>query len=300
MSPIISHPTEPASIDLPKVGTKSTEPSLMRVRPVQEVDVAVEALQHVARYDSMRLETYREKENLANRICVSSIGSTVALRFDDVGYFNRVYCADQAFFEELPEIEAFYRGGPFGCELVSPPSDESGSVSISRPGWAPAHRYAWLCHPNCTSLSSVQETPFDIRPPKPSERQQFLLAYLCAFEAQKDRIPAALRNMRHLFDRPELDFLMAWHGQTLAGIAILMRCGSTALLCAGAALPEFREMGCHAALLAARIRLASEAGCRQIYSWAELGGQSQANMEKAGLEVAGTTTTWCYSPENGE
>ena len=298
MSPIIGQPTEPAVLDLPKVGTKSTEPSLMRVRSVLEVDVAVEALQHVARYDSMRLETYRQKENLADRICVSPIDSALALRFDDVGYFNRVYCADQSFLEKLPEIEAFYRGGAFGCELVAPPSDESGSVSISRPGWAPAHHYVWLHHPNCTALWSIQATPFDIRPPKPAERQQFLLAYLLAFEAQADRIPAALRNMRHLFDRPELDFLMAWQGGRLAGIAILMRCGSTALLCAGAALPEFREMGCHAALLAARIRLASEAGCRQIYSWAELGGQSHANMEKIGLEVAGTTTTWRYSPEN--
>ena len=272
----------------------------MRVRSVLEVDVAVEALQHVARYDSMRLETYRQKENLADRICVSPIDSALALRFDDVGYFNRVYCADQSFLEKLPEIEAFYRGGAFGCELVAPPSDESGSVSISRPGWAPAHHYVWLHHPNCTALWSIQATPFDIRPPKPAERQQFLLAYLLAFEAQADRIPAALRNMRHLFDRPELDFLMAWQGGRLAGIAILMRCGSTALLCAGAALPEFREMGCHAALLAARIRLASEAGCRQIYSWAELGGQSHANMEKIGLEVAGTTTTWRYSPENDQ
>lgn len=298
MSPIIGHPTEPASLDLPKVGTKSTEPSLTRVRSVQEVDVAVEALQHVARYDSMRLETYRQKESLANRICISWIGSAVALRFDDVGYFNRVYCADRNFVQKLPEIEAFYRGGSFGCELVAPPSDESGSVSISRPGWAKSHHYAWLSHPNCSSLWSVRATPFAIRPPKPSERQQFLLAYLRAFEAQQDRIPAALRNMRHLFDRPELDFLMAWHGETLAGVSILMRSGSTALLCAGAALPEFREMGCHAAMLAARIRLASEAGCRQIYSWAELGGQSQANMEKAGLTVSGTTTTWRYSPEN--
>ena len=298
MSRIIAHSTEPALLDLPKVGTKSTEPSLMRVRSVLEVDVAVEALQHVARYDSMRLETYRQKENLDNRICVSPIDSALALRFDDVGYFNRVYCADQAYLEKLPEIEAFYRGGPFGCELVAPPSHESRSLVISRPGWAPAHHYVWLYHPNSTSLWSMQATPFDIRAPKPSERQQFLLAYLRAFEAQEDRIPAALRNMRHLFDRPELDFLMAWHGGRLAGVAILMRCGSTALLCAGAALPEFREMGCHAALLAARIRLASEAGCRQIYSWAELGGQSHANMEKIGLKVAGTTTTWRYSPEN--
>jgi hypothetical protein len=298
MSRIIAHPTEPALIDLPKVGTKSTEPSLKSVRSVLEVDVAVEALQRVARYDSMRLETYRQKENLANRISVSRIDSALALRFDDVGYFNRVYSADQAFLDYLPEIEAFYRRGAFGCELVAPPPDDSGSVTITRRGWAPAHHYVWLHHPNCAVLCSLKTTPFDIRPPNPSERQQFLLAYLRAFEAQEHRIPAALRNMRHLFDRPELDFLMAWHGARLAGVAILMRCGDTALLCAGAALPEFREMGCHAALLAARIRLASEAGCRQIYSWAELGGQSLANMEKIGLEPAGTTTTWRYSPEN--
>ena len=297
---IIVHSTEPVTLDLPKVGTKSTEPSLTRVRSVQEVTVAVEALQHVARYDSMRLETYRDKENLANRICVSTIGSALALRFDDVGYFNRVYCADHEFLNKLQEIEAFYREGLFGCELVAPPADQFGSVSISRPGWAPAHHYVWLHHPNCTSLWSCEPTPFHIRPPKATEREQFLLAYLRAFEAQEDRIPGALRNMRHLFDRPELDFLMAWHNGRLAGIAILMRCGSTALLCAGAALLEFREMGCHGALLAARIRLASEAGCRQIYSWAELGGQSHANMERVGLEVAGTTTTWRYSPENDE
>jgi hypothetical protein len=77
-----------------------------------------------------------------------------------------------------------------------------------------------------------------------------------------------------------------------------MRNGSAALLCAGAALPEYREMGCHAALLAARIRFASESGCRQIYSWAALGGQSQSNIEKAGLSMVGTTTTWRFSPES--
>jgi hypothetical protein len=288
---IIDHPSAPVTLNLHKVGI---------LRSVQKLNIAVEALQHVARYDSMRLETYRDKENLADRICVSMIGSALALRFNDVGYFNRVYCADQAWFDKLPEIEAFYRGGLFGCEVVVPPADEFGSVSIARPGWAPSHRYVWLHHPDCTSLWLGQPTAFHIRPPKAAEREQFLLAYLQAFEAQADRVPGALRNMRHLFDRPELDFLMAWHNDRLAGIAILMRCGSTALLCAGAALPEFREMGCHAALLAARIRLASEAGCRQIYSWAELGGQSHANMERVGLEVAGTTTTWRYSPENDE
>jgi N-acetylglutamate synthase-like GNAT family acetyltransferase len=151
---------------------------------------------------------------------------------------------------------------------------------------------------DCSLLTAPQSTKFSIRPPEPSQRELFLKTYLRAFEAQEDRLAAAIRNMLHLFDRPELDFLIAWHDQTIAGVAMTMRNGSATLLCAGAALPEYREMGCHAALLGARIRFASASGCRQIYSWAALGGQSQSNIEKAGLSVVGTTTTWRFSPES--
>jgi hypothetical protein len=271
----------------------------MHVLSGQEVDVAVQALQAVGRYDTMRVKTYRRKENLADRIFVSPIGSAVALRFDDVGYFNRVYCADDSVFGMLPEIEAFYCGGPFGCELVGPPVADSGRASrISRPGWVSANCYAWMYAEDCRLIEPNHQTTFVIRAPEPSQRQQFLTTYLRAFEAQEDRFAAALRNMRHLFDRPELDFLVAWYGREMAGVAMMMRCDDTALLCAGAALPEYREMGCHAALLSARIRLACESGCRQMYSWAALGGQSQSNMEKAGLSVVGTTTTWRFSPES--
>jgi len=269
----------------------------MEVLTVQDIGAAVQALQQVARYDAMRLETYRREENLADRIRISPVGSALALRFDDVGYFNRVYCADAAVLERLPDIEQVYSGSPFGCEVVCLPADPPDSAAILRSGWAPANGYAWMYTRDFKSLPPEKPANFTIRPPEPSERQQFLITYLRAFDAQRDRFPAALRNMTHLFDRPELDFLMAWRDGKPAGVGMMMRHGSTALLCAGAALPEFREKGCHAALLAARIRLASESGCERIYSWAVLGGQSQANMERAGLSVAGTTTAWRYSPK---
>src|SRR5580658_7682905 len=171
----------------------------------------------------MRLETYRQKEDLADRIRVSRMGSGLALRFDDVGYFNRVYCADAAMFEKLPEIEQFYSGGLFGCELVGPPSDASDGSSISRPGWTPASKYAWMHIRDFSSLPVEKPTNFTIRPPEPFERQRFLITYLQAFEAEPVRFPAALRNMAHLFDRPELDFLMAWHKGKPAGVGMTMR-----------------------------------------------------------------------------
>lgn len=264
-----------------------------------DVDVATQALQYVSQYDAMRLETYRRKENLADRITVAPIASATALRFDDVGYFNRVYCTDSSTFDALEEIEEFYREEPFGCELVAPPVDSSVEErTISRSGWAQSGNFAWLHMPDCGSFKPIQTSQLEIRPPAPSQREEFLTAYLTAFGAEQDRFPAAIRNMRHLFDQPELDFLMARHGNRLAGVAMMMRCGDKALLCAGAALPEFREMGCHAALLDARIRLAAESGCREVYSWAFLGGQSHSNLEKAGLSMVGTSNTWRFSPES--
>src|ERR1700679_2311274 len=90
--------------------------------PAADLGAAVRALQYAQAYDTLRLETYREKEDLTQRIRVKRIGSATALRFEDVGYFNRVYCSDETIFENLPEIEDFYHGSPYGCELVGPPT----------------------------------------------------------------------------------------------------------------------------------------------------------------------------------
>jgi GNAT superfamily N-acetyltransferase len=130
------------------------------------------------------------------------------------------------------------------------------------------------------------------------ERESFLLSYLRAFEARPERFANALRNMRHLFGVPDLEFLMAWQGKQPSAVGMLYRAGKAAGLCAGATLPEYRRQGCHSALLAARIRLAEEQGCDEIFAWAAAGGQGHANMERIGLKTAGITTAW-RPPANG-
>ena len=42
----------------------------------------------------MRLRTYRDREDHGDRIAIRSIGAATALRFDEVGYFNRAYAGD--------------------------------------------------------------------------------------------------------------------------------------------------------------------------------------------------------------
>jgi GNAT superfamily N-acetyltransferase len=247
----------------------------------------------------MRLDVYRQKENLSDRVAIARFGSALALRFDDVGYFNRVYCADNAVFEVLAHLEEFYRGTPFGFEIVGPPhaGDEAAHAISQRVGWRPSTRFAWI-HADLNTLPQAPVCSFDIRSPEPSERERFLLTYLEGFEVAEDRMPAAIRNMRHLFDRSDLEFFLAFHEGRPAGTGMIRYNNGIALLCAGAALPEFRRNGCHAALLEARLRRARERGCQEVYSWAVLDGRSHLNMLKAGLETVGVTTCWHWTPES--
>jgi GNAT superfamily N-acetyltransferase len=258
------------------------------------------AIRLFARYDSLRLRMYQERECHGDRIKISSIGSATALRFDEVGYFNRTYSPDQSVSESLPEIETFYSGGGFAGELIGPPEGADGEMNRScrTRGWVPGRRYAWLHAPLPMAMAPRHPNEFSIRDVLAEERESFLLSYLRAFEARPERFAHALRNMRHLFGVTDLLCLMAWQGKQPSGVGVLYRAGKVAGLCAGATLPEYRRRGCHAALLTARIRLAEEQGCDEVFAWAIAGGQGHTNMERIGLKTVGITTAW-RAPANG-
>jgi hypothetical protein len=262
---------------------------------------AVLVLKRFAEYDRLRLRTYQERGPRGQRIGIASIGTATALRFDDVGYFNRVYAPDESVADRLAEVEAFYAGSPFGCELIGPALGVGAAQRVAhaceRRGWAPGGRYAWLAGRSGELSGPEEPSGFELRPPEVSERERFLLTYLRGFEAAPDRFNAAVQNMRHLFERPELHFLFALERGRPAGIGMLYWTGSTAVLCAGSVLPADRHHGCHRALLAARIRLAVERGYEEVVSWATLGGRSQANMEHAGLRTVGITWAWKLPPD---
>lgn len=246
-----------------------------------------------AAYDQLRLETYQRREQRDNRIQVVRLATATALRFDETGYFNRVYSPDGSIFGHLDAVEEFYFGNPHGCELICPP--QTGKAT-GRACWTKGKRYAWLYAKPLPAPAPLPDSAFTIHEPEAHQQTEFLETYLQAFGAAPDRFPAAIRNMRHLFSLPEISFLWAKAGVRPAAVAMLYQSERSAVLCAGAALPQWRERGCHAALLAARIRLAAASGCDEITSWAEAGGQSQANMERAGLKVAGITEAWKLAP----
>ena len=82
---------------------------------------------------------------LRSRIRIEQAFDASLLRFDDVGYFNRVYAHNETVAGHLDQVETFYLDSPFGCELVAASGDQ-GPVAdaCSRRGWLRSRNYAWL------------------------------------------------------------------------------------------------------------------------------------------------------------
>jgi hypothetical protein len=267
----------------------SAEPISMEASP------AIRALQAVAAYDCLRLGTYCARESAHARIRIEQAFDASLLRFDDVGYFNRVYAHNETVAGHLDQVETFYLDSPFGCELVAASGDQ-GPVAdaCSRRGWLRSRNYAWL-HMKTDMAGLGNGYPgVSIRQPRLQERTAFLEFYLRGFEAPVANFPAAIRNMRHLFDLPQLHFMIASREGIDVAIGMLCIFGETALLAAGTTLPEERRNGCHHAVLAERIRLAHSLGCTDIVSHAYVGGQSHLNMVSMGLQTVKVTQSWRF------
>lgn len=78
-----------------------------------------------------------------------------------------------------------------------------------------------------------------------------------------------------------------------AGALVL---GEVANLANASTLPEFRGRGLQSALIRARMNAAAAAGAELVCSGAAWASQSQRNLERAGLRIAYTKTTWRLQP----
>jgi GNAT acetyltransferase-like protein len=89
-------------------------------------------------------------------------------------------------------------------------------------------------------------------------------------------------------------YLARVDGTPAAG-AILTVDDGIAYLANASALPAFRNRGCHGALLAARLRDATELGCETVIALAAVGTTSHRNMERAGLHILVTLNQWTFA-----
>ena len=251
-------------------------------------------------YDRMRLSIYKARGARGHCIAIADVGASTFLRFDDVGYFNVVYGHGNDIADQFDLIDAFFHGSRHGCRLLSPGLDDTGVLADAcrQRGWVPDEHVAWLSGP--CRVPRGRQGPIAVRPARRDEVDVFFRTYLAAFDAPPAAVPAAIDNMRHLFDEETLSFLVATLGDEPAGVGMLLRHGADAMLCAGAMIPRMRNLGGHEALLTARLALARDLGCTEVHSWARRDGRSHANMLRAGLRTVMTGRCWRRLPRHEE
>ncbi len=108
-------------------------------------------------------------------------------------------------------------------------------------------------------------------------------------------------NNRVLYGRPGWRFYIGLAGSTPAAVAVMFMKDSVASLTFAATLPEYRNRGLHNALLLRRIRDAYENGCTLVVSQAAYCSPSHQNMERVGMKIGYTRSTWskaqqCQTP----
>ena len=86
-------------------------------------------------------------------------------------------------------------------------------------------------------------------------------------------------------------FLAELDGRAVAAAALAVHDG-VALLAGASTVPAYRGRGAQAALLAARLRAAADAGCDLAMMGALPGSASQRNAERAGFRIAYTRIKW--------
>ncbi len=101
--------------------------------------------------------------------------------------------------------------------------------------------------------------------------------------------PGIARDPRQRLVLAEID------GEPVGAAGMFVHRGAAALG-PGSVVPAFRGRGIHAALIAARLQLALDAGCDLVAAWARRDGRSERNLLRMGLARTWTVRTFRWSP----
>lgn len=270
----------------------SPPPHTAATRDDRDLDRALEIF---AEYDTARLLAYRHTGD-PSRVAIEKIGGSLALRFTEVGYFNRVYHVDSNTLEHMEELAAFYEPVQQPVQLLAAAGTDLAphTNELEAFRFAPGPSYARVGADLSDLPTETQELPpgVEVVTPGAEDQETILDVYLRGFGAEKANIEAAKINMRRLFNLPNLYFSLGRVDGTPVGLGMLYVSGQQAYLCGGTTLPSHARRGCHTALIRHRLDQARELGATRAVSWAYDKSESQKNMVAQGLSTLTVDRAW--------
>ncbi|MFM8261652.1 MAG: GNAT family N-acetyltransferase [Pirellula sp.] len=262
------------------------------------------ALGVIRSYDCWRLSQYLLLGD-PHRGCIETLGHAKLLRFQDVGYFNRIYDFSSSNVNDLGYILDRYltsrdKQYRYGVELIARHDFDLDLVSeqLLSFGFRPKGMVARLGLILGSQLLPGEKWPcipsgrFNFRHPDPSEFEDVLELYLSGFGSPREHHRPAMINMMQLFGHPELITWCAFDNERPVGLGMLYVQQPYALFAAGVTAPEYQNQGIHESLIQLRLADAKSHGCSGIAAWCESDGQSYRNLISQGFEVLRTEQVW--------
>lgn len=131
-------------------------------------------------------------------------------------------------------------------------------------------------------IQGVNEAQFDI----------YAMIHCRGTGLPDEGIQPVAANNRVLYQRPGWRFFMAYVNDKPAATAVMYSKDGIASLTFAATLPHFRGRGLHQLLLQRRIHEARRNACRLVVGQCSFLSQSHRNMERIGMQLGYTRTTW--------
>lgn len=189
--------------------------------------------------------------------------------------------------EELRTLEEFYHSrGALPAIDLAPYAGSALLESLARRGYVPRYFLNVLAAETVTlRIDDTATGAVRIRRAAPEDGSLWSRTVAAGFADGEEVTPEDLRLFTTQFHGATSHcYLAELEGRT-AGGGFMAVCDGVALLGATSVLPEFRNLGVHAALLRERLGAAADLGCDIIMSSTSPGSPSQRNLQRHGLRV---------------
>jgi GNAT superfamily N-acetyltransferase len=255
---------------------------------------AIERLEAAsARFTVVWAEAHRHRPGNPLGIEIREFGGATAIiarERPQLDFLNIVVGLRREDAGRVEAIAGFYHRHGRQARIELPPDAGAADLmaAMSRQGGAQVGFWTRLAAP----AQAPSEPSDPVRRAGPGERELFGRVWAEGMEipdGERDEAGAAAAGWAD--DSGVTCFLAQADGEPAAAAALLVH-ERVGFLAAASTRPGSRRRGLQAALIAARIRAAGDAGCDLVSALAEVGSTSQRNLERAGLAVAYTPAVW--------
>lgn len=250
-----------------------------------------------------RMKAIQEREHNPMGIALQRFGPAVAIASRAMPWpqFNTVKGFGRAGAAQLDEVLKWYKeqGGSPQFEIVPSRIDGDTLLALAKQGYYQSGFHASMAG-NIAEQAGMRseegQTGLVVR--RLGEHEVDLYAELHALGSG---LPISGKNHiadnnRMLFNREGWQFYAAEIDHIAVGVGVMHIHEHIASLTFAATLPEYRKRGVQAALIAVRLRAAAQAGCSLMVGQASYCSSSHRNMERAGMSLCYTRSTWSRLP----